>query len=415
MAVVKPFPAVRPRSELAHHTAAPPYDVLSSDEARKMAHGNPLSFLHINKPEIDLNPSVSPNSPEVYQKGRDNLTDMIEAGYLCQDNTPCFYIYRLTMERRAQTGLVCLTAVEDYDNGVIRRHEHTRPDKVKDRCDHILSVGAQVGPVLSTFRTHAEIEKILARASSAKPEYDFVSEHSVHHQLWVISDSTSINSLAQLFSKVDHLYIADGHHRSQAASENRRLLKAGNVGHTGREPYNFFLNVLFSERELHIMPYNRVVRDMHGLSSESLLAKISGAYAPSPSASAVEPKSHGEIGLYTAGQWYRLAAKNNGNKTAGPADALDSAQLTSNILTPQLGIENLRTDKRIDFVGGIRGVEELERLVNSGEFAIAFSLPPVTVSELLAVADAGEIMPPKSTWFEPKLCDGLFVYMTKSL
>jgi uncharacterized protein (DUF1015 family) len=414
MAVVRPFPAVRPRSELAHHTAAPPYDVLSSDEARKMAHGNPLSFLHINKPEIDLDPSVSPYHPSVYQRGRDNLHKMIEAGYLCQDNTACFYAYRLTMENRIQTGLVCLTAVEDYESGIIRKHEHTRPEKVKDRCDHILTVGAQVGPVLSTFRSNAEIEKILTHASSGQPEYDFVGDHSVRHQLWVISDIAVIENLMEQFDKVKYLYIADGHHRSQAASENRRLLKAGNVGHTGKEPYNFFLNVLFSDRELYIMPYNRVVRDLNGLSVDKLLGSVSSEYSWSKSSSAIAPRTHGEMGLYTEGHWYRLNATNNGSMNHGPADSLDSAQLTRKVLTPQLGIENLRTDKRIEFVGGIRGVEELERLVNSGEFAIAFSLPAVTVSELLAVADAGEIMPPKSTWFEPKLCDGLFVYMTKS-
>ena len=380
-----------------------------------MARGNPLSFLHVNKPEIDLDPSVSPYNPSVYQKGRDNLHNMIEAGYLCQDNTACFYVYRLTMANRIQTGLVCLTAVEDYESGIIRKHEHTRPEKVKDRCDHILTVGAQVGPVLSTFRSHAEIEKILSHASSGQPEYDFVGDHKVRHQLWVINDIAVIENLMEHFDKVKYLYIADGHHRSQAASENRRLLKAGNVGHTGNEPYNFFLNVLFSDRELRIMPYNRVVRDLNGLSADKLLGSVSEEYSWSKSGSAIAPHTHGEMGLYTEGHWYRLSAKNNGKRNSGPADSLDSAQLTRKVLTPQLGIENLRTDKRIEFVGGIRGVEELERLVNSGEFAIAFSLPAVTVSELLAVADAGEIMPPKSTWFEPKLCDGLFVYMTKSL
>jgi uncharacterized protein (DUF1015 family) len=415
MSIVRPFPAVRPRPELAHHTAAPPYDVLSSDEARKMSHGNPLSFLHINKPEIDLDQSLSPTNPAVYQKGRDNLNEMIESGYLCQDSTPCFYLYRLTMKNRAQTGLVCLTAVEDYDAGIIRKHELTRPDKVKDRCDHILTVGAQVGPVLSTFRSNPEIESILSHVASGIPEYDFVGDNHVRHQLWVISDNAVIETLVELFDKVKSLYIADGHHRSQAASENCRLIKAGNVGHTGNEPYNFFLNVLFSERELHIMPYNRVVRDLNGLSAESLLSSVSSAYTWSKSNNAIAPQTHGEIGLYTQGNWYRLSAKNNGQKNNGTADSLDSAQLTRTILTPQLGIENIRTDKRIEFVGGIRGVEELERLVNSGKFAVAFSLPAVTVSELLAVADAGEFMPPKSTWFEPKLCDGLFVHMTKSL
>lgn len=407
MPLIRPFKGLRPKQDLAARVVAPPYDVLSSEEARQQARSNSLSFLHVNKPEIDLPVSVSPYHDEVYAKGKENLTRLISDGTLFSDSAPCFYLYRMTMNDHSQTGLVTLTAVDEYHNGIIKKHEHTRPEKVTDRAKHIIALHAQVGPVMSAFHAKPEIEAIFAKVQQNSPEYDFVSEYDVRHELWVIDDADTIRQLVDLFEKLEALYIADGHHRSEAASVVAKQVSGTN----GDSPYDWFLNVLFSDKEMTILPYNRVVKDLNGLTPELILQKIRPNFAIAPSALPVEPKKAHMFGLYMDHKWYLLEARIGSYDAKHPSLSLDSEILTRNFLDPVLGIREIRTDKRIDFVGGIRGIEELVRLVDSGEFKLAISMFPVSIKQLFAIADAGEVMPPKSTWFEPKLRDGLVTYL----
>ncbi len=409
MAIVRPFRGLRPRPDIASRVASPPYDVLSSREARELARNNPDSFLRVNKAEIDFEDTVDPYSEQVYRRGKDNLARLINENIMVRDDRPCFYLYRLTWRGRSQTGLVALTSCAEYDAGKIKKHEHTRPEKVNDRANHIAYLEAQVGPVFSTFRTNDEIRSLFAKVTVTPPETRFEADDGVKHELWVIRDNAVSDEIVAAFARLDALYIADGHHRSQAGSEIARRYAQKNPGHTGNEIYNYFLNVIFPDEELRILPYNRVIRDLNGLSLEELLKKASEKFDVVLSDGEVTAQSVHQFGMYVGGKWYRLTAREGTFDPTHPTRSLDAAILAANFIEPILGISDPRTDKRIDFVGGIRGNSELVRLVDSGEFKIAFSLYPTSIEQLLKVADAGEVMPPKSTWFEPKLRSGMVV------
>jgi len=409
MAVIKPFRGLRPRPEVAGKVAAPPYDVLNAREAREMARGNPLSFLHVNKAEIDFDDSVNPYDEQVYKRGKENLHRMIADGTLFRDPETCFYLYRLTWRGRSQTGLVALTSVDEYDRGIIKKHEHTRPEKVNDRANHISYLEAQVGPVFSIFRHNAEITGIFTDVCARKPLIDFTADDDVRHELWVIDNDAVIQRLVDAFGRLPYLYIADGHHRSQSASEVCRRERQKNPRFTGEESFNYFLNVLFADSDLRILPYNRVIRDLNGLTADQLFQKASDRFDVKPVNVPVEPEKAHVFGAYCGGRWHRLEAKPGTFDQAHPTRSIDASVLADNLIAPLLGITDPKTDKRIDFVGGIRGTKELVKLVDSGEHRLAFSLYPTSIEQLLKVADAGEVMPPKSTWFEPKLRDGMVV------
>jgi uncharacterized protein (DUF1015 family) len=405
MNLIQPFAALRPASGRANDVVAPPYDVLSTEEARERASGRPWSFLHISKPEIDLPAGTNPYAPEVYAKGAENLRNMVQAGVLTRDPAPCYYAYRIVMGSHSQTGLVAAASVADYDTNRIRKHEFTRPDKEDDRVRQIDALDAQTGPVLLAYPAAPEVDAILAAASSATPDSDAELD-GVRHTLWVIRDAAIQARITAAFNAMPALYIADGHHRSASASRIAAARRAANPGHSGAEPYNFFLSVIFPAHEMRIMDYNRVITDLNGLSAEAFLDRVGAAFSVEPAAAAVKPERPGSFGLYLAGRWYRLAIRPE-LIPADPVGRLDVSLLQNNLIAPILGIADPRRDKRIDFVGGIRGLPELEKRVNSGEMALAFALHPTGMEDLMAVADANEVMPPKSTWFEPKLADGL--------
>jgi uncharacterized protein (DUF1015 family) len=393
--------------------ASPPYDVLSSDEARALVKDNPNSFLRVNKSEVDFPADTPAYDEAVYKKGRENLERLINDGIMVRDEKPCFYLYRLPWRGQSQTGLVAQASVDEYDEGLIKKHEHTRPAKVNDRANHIMTLQAQVGPVFTTFRHNDDIRALFSKITSAAPAVDFVAVDEVRHELWVVEDPTAVEAITSAFENLSEMYIADGHHRSQSASEVSRRLREMNPGYQGTEVFNFFMNVLFPDDELRILPYNRVVRDLNGLTVEQVFEKAGGFFDVMPADEPVEPKNNHEIGVYTGGKWYKLTVRVGTYDVADPAESIDSAILTRNFLAPVLGITDIRTDDRIDFVGGIRGVAELIKLVDSGQYKIAFSMYPVTVGQLLSVADAGQVMPPKSTWFEPKLRSGMVVNLLK--
>ncbi len=409
MNLIQPFSALRPAPGRADDVVAPPYDVLSTNEARERTSGRPWSFLHISKPEIDLPADTDPYAPAVYAKGAENLQNMIQAGVLVQDAAPCYYAYRIVMGEHSQTGIVAAASVADYDTNRIRKHEYTRPDKEDDRVRQIDALNAQTGPVLLAYPAAPEIDAILAAASSGTPDSDAELD-GVRHTLWVIRDAATLERITAAFNAMPALYIADGHHRSASASRIAATRRAANPGHTGSEPYNFFLSVIFPAHEMHILDYNRLITDLNGLSAEALLEKLGAAFSVEPAASAVKPDRPGSFGLYLAGQWYRLDIRPD-LIPADPVGRLDVSLLQNNLIAPILGITDPRRDKRIDFVGGIRGLAELEKRVNSGEMALAFAFHPTRMEDLMAVADANEVMPPKSTWFEPKLADGLASHM----
>ncbi|MBW2263810.1 MAG: DUF1015 domain-containing protein [Deltaproteobacteria bacterium] len=408
MAILKPFKALRPKPQLAEKVAAPPYDVLSSEEARQMAADNPVCFLRVNKAEITLPEDVDPHSAQVYETARDNLRSLIEQGVMIREEQPRLYLYEQRMGEHVQAGFVAGASVDEYDGGSIRKHEHTKPDKVEDRARLIDVMDSQVGPVFLAFRSQPRITAIVEDIKKGEPVYGFTADDGVGHRVWILDDELEARTV-QAFAGVDALYVADGHHRSASSSRVRQLRKEANPQHRGDEPYNFFLTVIFPHDQLKILDYNRLVRDLNGLSGEEFLGKIAERFEVSPALEPRPPKSH-TFGMLLGGQWYRLAAREGSFAAGDPVRSLDVAILQENLLSPVLGIENPRTDPRIDFVGGIRGLGELEKRCSEG-WAVAFAMFPTTLDELFAVADSGEVMPPKSTWFEPKLRSGLLVRM----
>jgi uncharacterized protein (DUF1015 family) len=405
--LVRPFTGLRPVPPRASEVAAPPYDVLSTEEARRRATGKPWSFLHISKPEIDLPAGTDPHAPEVYAQAARSLRRMLAEGVLVRDPVPCYYAYRLVMNGHVQTGAVVAASVAAYDANRIRRHEHTRPDKEDDRVRQIEALNAQTGPVLLAYPDAPEIDAILAEATRHAPDAEVEADDGVRHTVWPVRQASAIAAMTAAFDALPALYIADGHHRSAAASRVAAARRAANVRPTGVENYEHFLAVAFPHRQMRILDYNRVVRDLGGLSLEAFLARLGVAFTISPADAPVRPSRHGEFGLYAGGRWHRLVIRPELAEVADPVQRLDVSLLSDHVLAPILGITDLRTDGRIDFVGGVRGLAELERRVDSGEMAAAFSLYPTGLENLMAVADSGQVMPPKSTWFEPKLADGL--------
>lgn len=401
MNLIQPFRALRPAPGKAADVAAPPYDVLSSEEARARAAGRPWSFLHISKPEIDLAPNIDPYSAPVYAKAAENLKRMVDKGVLVRDAQSSFYAYRLVMDAHVQTGLVFAASVADYDSNRIRKHEFTRPDKEDDRVRQIEALNAQTGPVLLAYPEAPGVDTILAEASAGTPVADLTADTGVRHMLWAITDAKSIDALVAAFDAMPALYIADGHHRSAAASRVAAARRGKQQG-AGR-----FLSVAFPHHQMQILSYNRVVKDLHGLSRAEFVSRLGQSFGVHAASNPVAPSKPGEFGLYLPGQWYRLNIHPALIPSHDPVERLDVSLLADRVLAPVLGIADPRRDKRIDFVGGIRGLPELEKRVNGGEMAAAFSLHPTRMQDLMAVADAGEVMPPKSTWFEPKLADGL--------
>jgi uncharacterized protein (DUF1015 family) len=411
MPLIRPFPGLRPLPGNAAEVAAPPYDVLDSSEARERATGKPWSFLHISKPEIDLPPDTDPHDPKVYAKGKENFDRMLKEGVLKQDSAPCYYLYRLIMGDHQQIGLVAAASVADYDTNRIRKHEFTRPDKEDDRVRQVDALNAQTGPVFLTYKHSAAIDELVAQATAAVPEIDIVADTGVRHSLWTLSGAAQLDLITRTFDAMDCLYIADGHHRSAAASRVAAARKAASAGHTGEEAYNYFLSVIFPDNQMQILDYNRVLKDLNGNSPEQFLAKLQDAFAVETVEGQCKPGKAGEFGLYLGRQWYRLTIKPGLIPQTDPVKRLDVSLLQDNLIGPILGIADQRRDKRIDFVGGIRGLAELERRVDSGEMALALALHATSMAQLMAVADAGEVMPPKSTWFEPKLADGLVSHL----
>ena len=407
MHLIRPFTGLRPAPGRAADVAAPPYDVLSTEEARARAAGKPWSFLHISKPEIDLPPGTDPYAPQVYAKAAENLQRMLAQNVLERDPQPCYYAYRLIMDGHAQTGVVVAASVADYDSNRIRKHELTRPDKEDDRVRQIEALNAQTGPVLLAYPDAPDVDALLAQVTSSGPAADVAADTGVRHSLWQIDDAASIDRLTRAFDGMPALYIADGHHRSAAASRVAASRRGGNPKHDGTEGYNFFLAVAFPHHQMRILPYNRVVTDLNGLSRQELLSRLGRSFELHAAPGAVMPAKPGEFGLYLSGQWYRLNIHPSLVPTNDPVRRLDVSLLAERLLAPLLGITDPRRDKRIDFVGGIRGPAELEKRVDSGEMAAAFSMFPTRMQDLMAVADVDEVMPPKSTWFEPKLADGL--------
>ena len=400
--MIRPFTGLRPAPGRAAEVAAPPYDVLSTEEARKRAAGKPWSFLHISKPEIDLPPGTDPHAPQVYAKAAENLQRMLAQKVLERDRQPCYYAYRLIMDGQVQTGVVAAASVADYDSNRIRKHEFTRPDKEDDRVRQIEALNAQTGPVLLAYPNAPDVDALLAQVTGGEPDADVTADTGVRHSLWKIEDAGAQDRLTQAFDAMPALYIADGHHRSAAASRVAAARRA-----TGAESCNFFLAVAFPHHQMRILPYNRVVTDLNGLSRQELLSKIGQSFALRAASGAVTPAKPGEFGLYLTGQWYRLNIHPGQLPMNDPVERLDVSLLADCLLAPLLGIADPRRDRRIDFIGGIRGVAELEKRVDSGEMVAAFSMFPTRMEDLMAVADVGEVMPPKSTWFEPKLADGL--------
>ena len=413
MAIFKPFKAIRPLPDKAAAIASLPYDVMDSDEARHEVAKHPLSYIHVEKPEVDLPPEIDLYDPRVYAKARENLDSYVTRGLMRQDDKPMYYIYRQTMDGRHQTGLVGLTSVDEYMNGVIKKHELTRADKEADRIRHVDACDAHASPVFFTYRHQDAIDAVVNKVMSAKaPEYDFVSDDGIGHTLWLMDDPADIAAIGEAFGKLDYLYVADGHHRTASAAKVGLLRREQHPDYTGDEEFNFFMAVIFPDNQLRIFDYNRVVKDLNGLSPDEFLTRVeehftlTAMYVNGP----YRPEKTHEVGMYLSNTWFRLVPRPGTWDAANPVASLDVSILQSNLLHPILGIGDPRRDKRIDFVGGIRGLEELQRRVDSGRDAVAFAMYPTSMDELIAIADAGEIMPPKSTWFEPKLRSGLFIH-----
>jgi uncharacterized protein (DUF1015 family) len=407
MSTIVPFQALRPAPALADQVASPPYDVLNSREARELAEDNPYSFLHITKSEIDLPLNADTHSQEVYDKAKENLQSFIEKGILLEEDKPCYYIYRLTMKGKSQTGLVCGSSVDDYEKDIVKKHEFTRPEKEADRINHMKTIRAQTGNVFLAYRSVAAIDTLIEDWKTGHaPLYDFVAGDGVGHTIWAVDEEPAIRTITGLFAgEVPFTYIADGHHRAASAAKVRKALGAAASTASG-----YFLTTLFPSSQLQIMDYNRLVHDLNGASVEEFLDNLQKDFFVGKVDKAFSPGQLHEFGMYLDGNWYQLVSK-DGSFTTDPIGVLDVTILQKNVLDKLLSIKDPRTDKRIDFVGGIRGLAELEKRVNSGEMKAAFSLYPVSIQQLFDIADSGQVMPPKSTWFEPKLRDGLLTHL----
>jgi uncharacterized protein (DUF1015 family) len=410
MVRILPFRGVRPDKKYVVEMSAPPYDVINSDEARALAQGKQKSYLRISRPEVDFPASVDEHDDKVYAQGKINYDLFKKNGWLISDQQNCYYVYKQIMGKHTQIGIVAVADVKDYDDGLIKKHEFTRPDKEDDRTRHVDEVGANTEPVFFTYKANPTIDSLVQKLMNEQtPEYDFTSDDGVHHVLWACNDSQSVNTLATAFEKTPVMYIADGHHRSAAASRVQKIRKEKNPRHLGTEEYNTFLTVVFPDNQMNIMAYNRVVKDLNGLTAEAFLRKVSDKFEIVENGSDV-PGKHLAFSMYLEGKWFLLKARENSFDANDAVKRLDASILQDNLLSPILGIDNPRTDKRINFVGGIRGTKELTKHVDSRNYAVAFSLHPVTIAQLIAVADSGQVMPPKSTWFEPKLRSGLFIH-----
>ncbi|MBL7696282.1 MAG: DUF1015 domain-containing protein [Ferruginibacter sp.] len=406
MVTIHPFKALRPAAEFARQVASRPYDVLNSKEAKTEAEGNSASFLHITKSEIDLPESIDIHAQQVYDKAKENLDAFISRKILFRESKACYYIYQLVMNGRSQTGLVCGSSVDDYENDLIKKHEFTRPEKELDRINHIKTTGAQTGNVFLAYKQVEAIDEVIDAWKKKSPVYDFTADDGIRHTVWIVNDDDTIEKISALFKeKVPCTYIADGHHRAASAAKVRKAL-----GDAAQDGADLFLTTLFPSNQLHIMDYNRVVSDLNGLDETGLLAALNDKFTVEKAAKAFSPEQLHTFGMYINKQWYRLTAK-EGSYSNDPIGVLDVTILQNNLLDPVFNIKDQRTDKRIDFVGGIRGLGELEKRVDSGEMAVAFSLHPVSIQQLFDIADSGNVMPPKSTWFEPKLRDGLLTHL----
>lgn len=410
MAVFKPFRGYRPKPEFVDKIASPPYDVLNSEEAAEMAKDNDLSFLHVVKPEIDLPQGTNIYDPKVYAKGLENLTRLVNNENLIRDINASYYVYEQQMGDHLQVGLMGAAGVDDYENDVIKKHEHTRPDKEDDRTRHVDTLNANAGPVFLTYQADNKIDGIINEIRKGNPTYNFTADDGIRHALWVVNDDENVNALEAAFKEIPALYVADGHHRSASGARVRALRKEANPDHTGQEGYNFFMAVCFPHDQLKILAYNRVIQDCSKHTPDEFLALLTVRFEIAPTGKP-EPSEPHTFGMYMNGKWYKLTCKEGTYPENDPVNSLDSQILSDNIFSKILDINDLRTDNRVNFVGGIRGTRELERLVDSGKWAIAFSLYPTSVPQLMKVADAAMVMPPKSTWFEPKLRSGIVVRM----
>lgn len=406
MAVIRPFSALRPQADQAAKVASVPYDVVNTEEARALAQNNPLSFLHVSRPEIDLPEGIDIYSDAVYRKALENFEKLSKECPLVTEDVPSLYLYRLIMGEHEQIGVVACCSVDEYDEDLIRKHERTRRDKEDDRTRHITVLRAQTGPVFLTYRASREIDTMVMETTMANALFDFTAEDGVQHTVWRVPDPVRF---VHSFREVPFLYIADGHHRAASAARTRVELKQQSFGHTGDEEYNFFLAVIFPDDQVQILAYNRAVKDLNGLSTADFLEALRKSFDVAKGGDGT-PKQRGEWQMYLDGEWYTLTSRADASLPGGIVESLDVSILQDRVLDPILGIKDVRTDKRIDFIGGVRGSVELKRLVDGGKAAVAFALYPTTMNDLLSVSDAGEIMPPKSTWFEPKLRDGLLTH-----
>lgn len=409
MAIIRPFKAIRPISELVDKIAALPYDVMDSDEARDMVKDNPYSFLHVDKAEVDLPKDIDVYDDRVYEKAKDNLDKMINEGLYLQDDKPNYYIYRQVMNGRSQTGLVACASIDDYTNNIIKKHELTREEKEIDRINHVYKCEAHTGPIFLTYREDKRISNILNEWIKKEPLYDFIADDGVAHTVWIIDDEDTVNKLQELFKSVKYLYIADGHHRSASAVKVGHIKRAEKENYTGEEEFNFFLSISYPDSELEVLDYNRTVKDLNGLSKEEFLEKVKEKFEVNESSERVKPSEKHTFGMYIDHQWYLLKAKEGIFNPEDPVDRLDVSILQNSLLRPILGIDDPRKSKRIKFIGGIRGLKELERRANT-DMRVSFSMYPTTTEDIMSIADSGEIMPPKSTWFEPKPRSGIFVH-----
>ncbi len=411
MVRIKGFKGIRPKKELASHIASPPYDVINSDEARILVKVEPYSFLHVVKSEVDLPQKTNLYDHKVYVKAADNLKKFRKK-HMVQDQSNVMYIYRQILDGRAQTGLIAVEHIDDYLEGKIKIHELTREDKEKDRINHIDIVNAHTGPVFFTYPDDRSIDLLIEDQTQVEPEYNFTSQDGVEHKLWLLNDPNIINELKTKFEQIEQVYVADGHHRSKASAMVGKMRRDANPNHTGNEEYNWFMAVFFPAKQLKIIDYNRIVKDLNGLKKEELLELLNKDFNVLKTCckDSAKPRKEHNFAMYLDGNWYKLALKTENFNLDDPVESMDSALLTRLVLSPILGIENLRKDKRIDFVGGNRGLEELEKRVDSGEMALAFAMHPISIDQLMKVADSNALMPPKTTWFEPKLRSGLFVH-----